>query len=98
MTVITADDDIYTGGAGADVFIFTKYNGQDTITDFDAGAGAGDVIDLSAWGIVDMAGLQAIADDPGGVGNTVLTLNDAASITLEGVLFADLATDDFMFA
>lgn len=45
------------GGAGADRFVGTDAAGTARILDFDGGEG--DVIDLSAYGIADFAGVQA---------------------------------------
>jgi hypothetical protein len=44
-------DDTLTGGAGADVFNYDAAFGDDTITDFTAGA-SGDVLDFQAFGSV----------------------------------------------
>jgi Ca2+-binding RTX toxin-like protein len=49
-------DDILTGGAGADLFVFADGDGADVITDF----GDGDRIDLRAVSSIDdFADLQA---------------------------------------
>ena len=47
-------DDTLTGGAGADVFNYDAAFGDDTITDFTAGA-SGDVLDFQAFGSVTTA-------------------------------------------
>ena len=65
--------------------------GDDVVTDFDT---AGDVIDLSAFNLT-WAEVQAATQDDGS-GNTVISLGTAGSITLEGVVEADLGADDFL--
>jgi len=86
-------DDTLTGGTGADVFLFKSEFDDDTITDFEAGAGRTDRL----W--LDLAGIEEIAD---------LTFTDTAdgvlvgvgtygTILLENVLSTDLHSDDFIF-
>ncbi|WP_283810368.1 CARDB domain-containing protein [Pontivivens nitratireducens] len=41
-----ANNDVLSGGAGADTFIFATGNGQDTVTDFEAGVDAFDLTEL----------------------------------------------------
>lgn len=91
-------DDSLTGGSGNDKFWYGKAGaGHDTITDFTVGE---DRIDLKAFDL-SWSELLAVTQDDGG-GNTVITLahpSDAArdaSITLEGVIEADLSAGDFL--
>jgi len=53
-----AGKDWLTGGAGNDVFVYARGNGADNVADFVAGQ---DKIDLSAFGLGDMAQLAASA-------------------------------------
>lgn len=85
-----------TGGSDYDVFVFTAGGGSNVVKDFSGGAGATDMIDVSAFGYASAASvIDEGVDD--GLGNAVFTLNDGSSFTLEGVEIADLSTDDFLF-
>ena len=89
-------DDVMTGGAGDDTFVFTDDHGRDTITDFLAGAAGGDVIDLrrltAAAAFTDvMAAAAQVGDD------TVIDFGDGNSITLLGVDATQLEEQDFLF-
>lgn len=83
--------DTLTGGSGNDTFVFASGDGNDTITDFEAG----DVLDLrrvsSAESAADIlaAATQVEAD-------TVLDLGDGDSITLQGVDSASLSADNLL--
>jgi|GEM_PF-2907988 len=96
----TAGDDMMTGGGGDDVFVFTfndasaNGDGADVITDFDAGVGAGDVIQLVGFGVASLAELTVA---PNLSADAVISLADGASITLTGVAPGALAEDDFNF-
>jgi Ca2+-binding RTX toxin-like protein len=91
-----AGSDVFSGGGDADTFIFGDGDGQDTITDFDAGT---DVIDLQGYdlaglGISDFASLaSAMSAGP----NVEISLLGGDSITLVGVTATDLDTGDFLF-
>jgi len=86
-----AGRDILFGGAGNDVF-----EGDDSyaILDFRAGAGAGDVIDLSNVGGIDDFG-DVLASARGFNGGVVLDFG-ADEITLLGVNASQLNADDFL--
>jgi Ca2+-binding RTX toxin-like protein len=89
-------NDTLTGEAGSDTFRFLTGFGQDVITDFAAGAGAGDVISLSIGTAFDtFAEMMAAAAQVGA--NTVITIDAANKITLSGVLKSALVADDFAF-
>ena len=89
-------DDTMTGGLGNDSFVFADGHGNDTITDFLAGAAGGDIIDLrrltagSSFTDV-MAAAAQVGDD------TVIDFGDGSSITLLGVDSAQLEEQDFLF-
>ncbi len=91
-------NDTMTGGAGNDNFNFLRLQGHDVITDFSAGAGVGDVIDIIAYnGTIDnFSDLLAAATDDGT--NTIIDLDGRASITLNNVRVSELHPDDFLFA
>jgi len=91
-----AGDDVLTGGAGNDEFVFNDSEGSDRITDFTAGAGDGDLIDLRAVvALTDFATVQANATDDGT--DTTIDFQNGENLILSGVLVADLAEDDFRF-
>jgi Ca2+-binding RTX toxin-like protein len=93
-----AGDDTLIGNGGNDFFILAPGDDADVITDFTAGAGSQDVIDLSAMGAAfdTFAEVQAAASDDG-FGNTVIDFGGGDIITLTGVAVADLHQDDFLF-
>ena len=94
-------DDVLSGGAGADVFVFTAHvrgrlspatdSGFDRITDFEAG----DRIDLSGHkAATDFADLRATASQFGT--DTHLRLG-VDTIVLEDVALAELTANMFLF-
>lgn len=89
-------NDQMSGGAGNDMFVFKGMAGTDTITNFSAGAGVSDLILFENSPFADFTALLAATHNDGS-GNTVIAHGDA-SITLIGVLKAQLAADDFLFA
>ncbi|MCP4308618.1 MAG: hypothetical protein GY788_27840, partial [bacterium] len=91
-----AGNDTLTGGSGNDTFIFASNFGQDTITDFTAGAATDDVIEFNAVsGFASYADILANAADDGS--DTTITLDADNTIVLNNVLVSDLSTDDFRF-
>lgn len=90
-----ADADTLSGGLGNDLFVFGGGWGQDQITDFSAGAGAGDVISFTTNLFADFAAVLARTTDDG-LGNCVIT-RGGNTITLMGVTKAQLNADDFVF-
>ena len=64
------------------------------MTDFEAGPGAGDVIDIAGFGFADLASVLAQATQVGS--NLVITLDADDSLSLVGVHPSDLAPDDFV--
>jgi Ca2+-binding RTX toxin-like protein len=87
-----SNDDLLTGGAGADVFAFSGPNGNDTITDF---TDASDTIDLSNYAAGDIEDLDITQDGD----NTVISgySEDGNSITLENFDSDNLSNEDFDF-
>jgi Ca2+-binding RTX toxin-like protein len=90
-----AGNDTMTGGSGNDIYVFNAGFGQDTVTDFAAGAGAGDAIDFDDAIFADYAAVIAAASTSGS--NTVITVDGSNSITLQNVSLASLNQDDFRF-
>ena len=87
-------DDTLTGGAGDDLFVLDDGGGDDTITDFLAGAGTEDALDVSDFGFASFAAVQAKASQAGA--DTLIALDDDDSVTLLGVNLGDLSQDDFL--
>ena len=89
-------DDTMTGGLGDDSFVFADGHGNDTITDFLAGAAGGDVIDLRRLtAAASFTDVMAAAAQIGG--DTVIDFGDGNSITLLGVDSTQLEEQDFLF-
>ncbi|MBT4907669.1 MAG: hypothetical protein HON62_12375, partial [Rhodospirillaceae bacterium] len=100
-----AGSDYVYGGRGDDTGVWTLSenigetdaydgDGDDTITDFTAGVGSDDRLDISEFGFTDLADLLAATNDAGA--DTVITLDADDSVTLIGVQKADLHEDDFL--
>ena len=89
----TSRDETFTGGGGADTFVFDEDNGDDTITDFTVDT---DKIDLTAF-----TGITSLDDlwywQSGGDTLIYLRLDGGGTIRLEGVSADDLDADDFIF-
>jgi hypothetical protein len=81
-------NDVLTGGAGNDMFEFDFGSGVDTITDFTAGAGSGDVLMLTATMSYSLSQIDgdALVDFGGGDG-----------VILAGVDYQTLHQDDFLY-
>ena len=84
-------NDLMIGGADADTFVFGPGFGQDVVGDFTPGT---DLLELSSVIFADAAAaLSAALDD--GMGNTVITVDIANTIMLDGVEKDQLAVSDF---
>lgn len=90
-------NDVLTGGTGNDRFIYS--GGEiDIITDFEAGAAVGDVIEISGLGTsFDTFGEIIAAASDNGV-DTTIDFGGGDFIRLLGVTVADLASNDFAFS
>jgi Ca2+-binding RTX toxin-like protein len=95
-----AGNDTMNSGAGNDFFRFSNGFGADTINGFDATAAGGqDLIDLRAFGIVDIASFVArvtVANNGGG--RTLITVTGGGTIRLNGVGVANVNIGDFLLA
>jgi Ca2+-binding RTX toxin-like protein len=90
-------NDTITLGAGNDTFKFITGDGADTITDFAAGSGLGDVIDFTGVSLVhSLADLMARASQVGAA--TFIDFGAGDTITLLNVDRNILAANDFTFA
>jgi hypothetical protein len=92
----TAGNDTLTGGAGGDTFVFRPGFGTDTVTDFNALAGANhDILEISSGLFADFAALQGAMQQVGQ--NVVITADAATTITLHKVTLNTLDAGDFAF-
>ena len=88
--------DVLTGGAGNDTFVYGPGSGADVITDFAAGPGIGDRIDLAAFhGIRNLSDALSFATQVGA--DTVFNFG-GNTLTLQNVTKTSLVADDFSFA
>ncbi|MFC7738414.1 cellulase family glycosylhydrolase, partial [Roseomonas sp. GCM10028921] len=85
-------DDLLTGGGGNDTFVIARGEGSDTVTDFRAGVGAGDVLRLDGFSFADFAAVRAAATQSGA--DLVIRLASDQTLTLRGVQLSSLASDD----
>ncbi|WP_409721255.1 Ig-like domain-containing protein [Pseudorhodoplanes sp.] len=94
IIIALGGNDTITGGTGNDRFIFSPGSGQDTITDFTAGIGTDDVIELRGFNIsFETLIATATVDD----GDTILHLTEMDNIRLVDVSVGLLHRDDFSF-
>ena len=93
----TSGDDVLTGTAGPDRFVFRRNGGQDEITDFRLSGGSHDLIDLSGFpGLHDVAQLM---HHVGNVDGQAVIHLGSTSLTLDGIGKGALARHpaDFIF-
>ena len=83
-----AGNETLTGGGGADIFVFAASVGQDIVSDFVSGT---DKLDLDLY-FADFAAFQAATTDVGG--NAVVDLGNGLTVTLTGVLEAQIQSGD----
>ncbi|MBR0903924.1 Ig-like domain-containing protein [Bradyrhizobium liaoningense] len=80
-------NDVLTGGAGRDTFVVGAGNGNDIVTDFQAGAG-GDILQLNNTGFKTVADVTAAMKQVGT--DLVLTIAGGETITLESTSLQNL--------
>jgi Ca2+-binding RTX toxin-like protein len=92
--------DILTGGAGNDTFVWSAGDGNDFVTDFQAGAGVGDVMRLIGTGFTNFSQMMGTAGAVIQTSGTTQTEIHIGSETLYlwGFIPAQLAADDFLFS
>ncbi|WP_041769204.1 DUF4214 domain-containing protein [Pseudovibrio sp. FO-BEG1] len=89
-------NDTLIGGQGSDIFVFgNAHFGNDTIKDFEAGAGSDDVIHFDSAFFANFETVLAAASTNGS--DTVISLDGNNSLTLKGIQVSELHTDDFQF-
>lgn len=82
-------NDVLTGGGGADIFIFTKGNGSDLITDF----GSDDIVRLNQYGLTSFDQVKSHLTQDGA--NLKLDLGGGESLVFANKTVADLHADQF---
>ncbi|AXT25539.1 calcium-binding protein [Ruegeria sp. AD91A] len=91
---VDSGDDVYSGGEGADTFIFIGSIGDDVITDFEAGDTGSDVLDLCGVGINSFdEAINVASDTQDGV---LFDFGAAGTLALNGVTIGDLTQDDIL--
>ncbi|WP_246337979.1 carbohydrate-binding domain-containing protein [Azospirillum oleiclasticum] len=88
-------NDRLMGGVGNDTFIMRPGGGRDTIADFKAGPGSGDVLRLDSFSIRSFDQVKAALEQYGG--DTVLALPGGDVVVFANHKVADFAADDFAF-
>jgi len=92
-----AGNDRLSGGDGDDIFYLGGGGGRDTVTDFVAGAGSGDVLRIGpGLAFESFEAVMAVASQSGA--NTIIRLDANTSVTLLNVTAASLEANDFLFA
>jgi ELWxxDGT repeat protein len=89
-------NDVLTGGGGDDTFHFRIGDGNDTITDFVAGAGSNDLIDLHGYGVASFAALQGLMTQVGA--DTLIALDPDNHLLLQNVTMGTLTSGDFLLS
>jgi Ca2+-binding RTX toxin-like protein len=88
-------NDTITTSGGNDTIVFRADFGKDSITDFQAGAGSLDVIELANSLFTDFEDVLASAAQVGN--DTLITYDAQNTITLKNVALTSLHQDDFRF-
>lgn len=85
-------NDLLRGNGGNDVFLFSGHGGADTIADFTDGS---DRLDLTAYGIDNLAALKTKTTVSQQGANTVIDLGKFGKVTLANFSMANLDDSDF---
>jgi Ca2+-binding RTX toxin-like protein len=95
----SAGNDVMTGGAGSDTFMFKPAFGNDRLTDFDGNpAGGQDQLDIRAFGIATANEFDMRVDIDDAGADTLVTIDGTQTIHLSGVGDHNTITvDDFRF-
>ncbi len=88
-------NDELAGGAGNDTFVIRAGEGSDIVKDFVAGAGSGDVIQLTRAGWNSFSDVLAASIQDGA--DVLITLGAGETLRLQNVGLASLNSDDFAF-
>ena len=87
-------NDTLTGGGGKDVFVIAKGRGNDTITDFNGGAG--DTVRLEGFQIGSFAAVKAAMKQVGT--DVMLDLGGGQALKFINAKISGFAADDFNFS
>ena len=92
----TASDKL-VGGTGSDTFVFQLGGANDTISDFGAGSGVGDVVRILGFGtaVDSFSDVLSIASQDGA--NVLINFGAGDSLTLANIALESLVADDFSF-
>ncbi|WP_180283394.1 Ig-like domain-containing protein [Azospirillum oleiclasticum] len=90
-----AGNDFLMGGVGNDRFIMHRGTGRDTIADFQAGAGAGDVLVLDGYGLSGFDQVRARLEAYGS--DSILALPGGDVVVFRGLAPGAFAADDVAF-
>lgn len=90
-----AGNDWLKGGGGADTFVIHSGNGSDTIADFRAGPGTGNVVQLDGYGLASFAQVKAGMVQQGA--DTLLSLPGGETLLFRNTTVGQFAADDFTF-
>jgi Ca2+-binding RTX toxin-like protein len=88
-------DDTLTGGADDDRFVFFVGDGLDVITDFTAGDGSAEFIELRGFGFANFAQLQPLMSQQGA--DVLISFDAANQVRLQNVALSALNQNDFVF-
>ena len=88
-------NDTLTGGSGADVFVVKAGNGNDIITDFEAGNGAGDILRVGDYDLTSFAQVKALMSQ---VGSDVVLRTGGEEVTFQNHSVSDFVANDFRYA
>jgi len=89
-------NDTLSGGSGGDLFIVRANSGSDTITDFEAGTGGGDIVQLGSYGFMNFSDVLDRMCQSGS--DAVIQLNSGETLTFRNRSIADFSADDFQYA
>ena len=92
-----AGNDMLTGGSGSDLFVFSRGSGQDTITDFVAGASTDDKIQLRGFGTAYDTFTEVRSASTQIGSDLQINLGSGDTILLQNVALASIHVDDFQF-
>lgn len=84
-------DDILSGGAARDTFVFAAGHGTARITDFEDGT---DIIDLAAFGFTDADAAKIFAMQAGS--DVVFTFAPGNALTIGNITLTQLTDSDFI--
>lgn len=88
-------NDVLTGNGGSDTFVIARGQGNDLITDFQAGAG-GDVIRLDGFSFANFAAVKAAATQVGS--NVSIALGNGQTLTLLGQTVGALTSENVVIS